>query len=77
MAKKKTKLELLAPAKNAEIAIAAINSGADAVYIGAARYGARSSAGNSLDDNKRVGADGHQFNVQIYLSIHTHLYDNA
>ena len=69
MAKKKTKLELLAPAKNAEIAIAAINSGADAVYIGAARYGARSSAGNSLDDIKRVVDYAHQFNVKIYVTI--------
>ena len=76
MAKKKTKLELLAPAKNAEIAIAAINSGADAVYIGAARYGARSSAGNSLDDIKRVVDYAHQFNVKIYVTINTIIYDN-
>ena len=76
MAKKKTKLELLAPAKNAEIAIAAINSGADAVYIGAARYSARSSAGNSLDDIKRVVDYAHQFNVKIYVTINTIIYDN-
>ena len=76
MAKKKTKLELLAPAKNAEIAIAAINSGADAVYIGAARYGARSSAGNSLDDIKRVVDYALQFNVKIYVTINTIIYDN-
>lgn len=76
MAKKKTKLELLAPAKNAEIAITAINSGADAVYIGAARYGARSSAGNSLDDIKRVVDYAHQFNVKIYVTINTIIYDN-
>ena len=48
------KLELLAPAKNLECGIAAIDCGADAVYIGAARFGARAAAGNSVDDIGRL-----------------------
>ena len=47
---KQRKIELLAPAKNLECGIAAIDHGADAVYIGAPRFGARAAAGNSLDD---------------------------
>jgi len=74
--KKKIELELLAPAKNATIAIAAINSGADAVYIGATRYGARYSAGNSIDDIKLVVNYAHQFNVKVYVTINTIIYDN-
>ena len=48
------KLELLAPAKNLECGIAAIDHGADAVYIGAPKFGARAAAGNSLDDIKQL-----------------------
>ena len=48
------KVELLAPAKNLETAITAINSGADAIYIGASHFGARVNAGNSLEDIKKL-----------------------
>lgn len=49
------RIELLAPAKNLECGIEAINHGADAVYIGAPKFGARSSAGNSLEDIQEIG----------------------
>ena len=52
--KNNKKIELLAPAKDKETAFAAINSGADAVYIGAVRFGARQNASNSLDDIKEI-----------------------
>lgn len=76
MNKGKIKLELLAPAKNADIAIEAIKCGADAVYMGAAKFGARSMAGNSIEDIKRVVDFAHQFNVKIYVTINTILYDD-
>lgn len=70
------KLELLAPAKNAEIAIAAINCGADAIYIGGPAFGARQMAGNSLDDIKRVVDYAHLFNVRVYITLNTVIKDN-
>ena len=70
------KPELLAPGGSLEKLKVAIEYGADAVYIGAARYSARSSAGNSLDDIKRVVDYAHQFNVKIYVTINTIIYDN-
>ena len=51
---KPRKIELLAPAKNLECGLAAVDHGADAVYIGAPRFGARAAAGNSLDDIARL-----------------------
>ncbi len=48
------KIELLAPARDAEVGIEAINHGADAVYIGAPKFGARAAAGNSINDIKRL-----------------------
>ena len=54
-------IELLAPARNLECAIAAVDHGADAVYIGASRFGARSSAGNSLEDIATLVAYAHTF----------------
>ena len=74
--KQKIKLELLAPAKNASIAIEAIKHGADAVYIGACRYGARASAGNSVDDIKCVVDFAHKYNARVYVTVNTILYDN-
>ncbi len=68
-------IELLAPARNAEIAIEAIRHGADAVYIGASSHGARSAAGNSLDDIKRVVDFAHQFNAKVYVTVNTIIYD--
>ena len=70
------KLELLAPAKDYETAICAINSGADAIYIGANKFGARQSAGNSLDNIKKIIDYAHLFNVKIYVTINTILDDN-
>jgi len=71
-----TKLELLAPAKNLKVGIAAVNAGADAVYIGAPKFGARANVGNSLEDIKRLVEYAHDFRVKIYVTINTILYDN-
>ncbi len=67
--------ELLAPAKDKETAIIAINSGADAVYIGAPAFGARQAASNSLEDIKELVAYAHKFNVKVYVTINTILKD--
>ncbi len=69
------KIELLAPAKNLETGIAAINHGADAVYIGAAQFGARQAAGNSLDDIERLVEYAHIFGVKVYVTLNTIIYD--
>ncbi len=71
-----TKLELLAPAKNAEQGIAAINHGADAVYIGAPLFGARAAAGNSIDDIDKLVKYAHLFGSKVYATINTLLFDN-
>ena len=70
------KIELLTPAKNADIAINAINYGADAVYMGASRFGARALAGNSIEDMKRVADYAHQFDAKLYATVNTILYDS-
>ena len=69
-------LELLSPAQNKECAIAAINCGADAIYIGAQRFGARKNASNSLDDIKEVVEYAHKFYVRVYVTINTILTDS-
>lgn len=69
-------LELLAPAKNYDVAIAAINCGADAVYIGAEGFGARSAACNSIADIARVVEYAHRFNVKVYVTFNTLIYDD-
>ena len=71
-----TELELLAPAKNAATAIAAIDHGADAVYIGAPAFGARAAAGNSIADIAAVVDYAHRFNVRVFVTLNTILYDN-
>ena len=58
------RVELLAPAKDKKTAFAAINSGCDAVYIGAANFGARKKAGNSLEDIKEIVNYAHKFYVE-------------
>lgn len=68
-------VELLAPAKNLETAIAAINSGADAIYIGASDFGARKNAPNSLEDIEKLVNFAHLFNVKIHVVINTILND--
>lgn len=71
-----TRLELLAPAKNLECGIAAVNHGADAVYIGAQRYGARAAAGNSVEDIRQLCDYAHRYAVKVYVTVNTIIYDN-
>lgn len=68
-------LELLSPAKNLECGIAAIDHGADAVYIGAPRFGARASAGNSIDDIAALCKYAHQFGAKVFVTVNTIIYD--
>lgn len=70
------KLELLAPAKNLECGKAAIDHGADAVYIGAAKFGARASAGNSLDDIRELCLYAHQYGAKVYVTVNTIVYQD-
>lgn len=72
---KQRKIELLAPAKNLECGIAAIDHGADAVYIGAPRFGARAAAGNSLEDISALVQHAHLYNARIYVTVNTILRD--
>jgi len=71
----KNKIELLAPAKNKICAIAAIDCGADAIYIGASDFGARKNVPNSLDDIEEIVQYAHKFNVKVYITINTILTD--
>lgn len=68
---KQRKIELLAPAKNLECGIEAINHGADAVYIGAPKFGARAAATNSLEDIAALVDYAHLYNVRIYATVNT------
>lgn len=69
-------MELLAPARNAETGIIAINSGADAVYIGASDFGARKAASNSVADIERLCRHAHLYGAKVYVTLNTILYDN-
>lgn len=69
------KIELLAPAKNLECGIAAVDHGADAVYIGAAQFGARQTAGNSTDDIAELTRYAHQFGAAVYVTVNTIVYE--
>lgn len=69
-------LELLAPAKDLATGIAAIDCGADAIYIGAAHHGARAAAGNPVDDIKTLCQYAHRFRVKIYVTLNTIIYDS-
>ncbi|MBR6886015.1 MAG: collagenase-like protease, partial [Bacteroidales bacterium] len=71
-----TALELLAPARTAEIGIAAIDCGADAVYIAGPGFGARAAAGNSVEDIARLCEYAHRFGVRIYATVNTIVYDS-
>jgi putative protease len=71
-----TPLELLAPAKNLACGIAAIDHGADAVYIGAPKFGARAAVGNSIDDIRQLCEYAHQFDAKIYVTLNTIVYDD-
>lgn len=68
-------IELLAPAKNAEIGMEAILHGADAVYIGAPMFSARASAGNEIADIERLVSFAHQYNARVYVAFNTILTD--
>ena len=72
----KTPIELLSPAKNLEIGIAAIRHGADAVYIGGPAFGAREKAGNSMADIERLCREAALFNAKVYVTLNTLLYDS-
>ena len=70
------KLTLLAPARDLEVGIAAIQAGADAVYIGAPEFGARQAAGNSLEDIAELVQYAHRFGVQVLVTLNTLLHDD-
>ena len=72
----KKKIEILAPAKNLIQGMAAINAGADAVYIGAPQFGARTNATNSIEDIAEMVRYAHLFKAQVFVVINTILYDN-
>ena len=72
----KQTIELLAPAKNLQCGIAAIDHGADAVYIGASRFGARVAAGNSVADIAQLCRYAHPFGAKVYVTVNTIIYDD-
>ena len=69
-------LELLAPARDIRIGIAAIDCGADAVYIAGPQFGARQAAGNSIEDIRSLCTYAHRFGVRIFVTLNTILYDS-
>ena len=69
------RVELLSPAKNVDVAIAAINNGADAVYIGGPAFGARKAVGNSLEDIEKAVLYAHRFYCRVFVTLNTILYD--
>ena len=70
------KIELLSPAKDAEVGIAAINHGADAVYIGGPDFGAREKASNTIQDIERLCRHAALYDAKVYVTLNTLLYDN-
>ena len=70
------KIELLSPAKNLEVGIAAINHGADAVYIGGPSFGAREKVGNSIEDIETMCKHAALFDAKVYVTMNTLLFDN-
>lgn len=69
-------VELLAPAKSLKVGLAAIHSGADAVYIGAPAFGARRAASNSLEDIETLVKEAHKFYCRVFVTMNTLLYEN-
>ncbi|MDP4205924.1 MAG: collagenase-like protease, partial [Bacteroidota bacterium] len=69
-------LELLIPARNLESGIQAINHGADALYIGSPRFGARSAVGNPVSDIEMLTKYAHQYNSRVYITLNTILFDH-
>lgn len=76
MENRRKKLELLAPAANAEIAVQAILHGADAIYMGGPSHGARKAASNSLEDIERVVGFAHQYRAKVYVTVNTIIYED-
>ncbi|WP_417013725.1 peptidase U32 family protein [Alistipes sp.] len=70
------RLELLAPARDYESAVAAVDAGADAIYIGGARFGARHAAANTADDIRRAAEYAHLYGVRVHAALNTLLYDD-
>jgi putative protease len=73
---KSVSTELLSPAKNLECGLAAINHGADAVYIGASQFGARAAAGNSIEDIETLANYAHRYRSKVFVALNTVLTDN-
>jgi putative protease len=69
-------LELLSPAKNADIGIEAVNHGADAIYIGGPAFGARASAGNEVGDIERLTRHAHRYGAKVFITLNTILRDD-
>jgi len=76
MQKTRKHLELLAPAKNADYGIEAINHGADAVYIGGPAFGARAKAPNTVQDIARLVQHAHRFHAEVFVALNTIFHDN-
>ena len=73
---RQNQLELLSPARDADIGMAAIDHGADAVYIGGPSFGARDKAGNSLADIERLVRHAHRVHARIFVTLNTILRDD-
>ena len=69
-------LELLAPARDLQIGIAAIDCGADAVYIAGPQFGARQAAGNGIEDVRQLCQYAHRYGARIFVTLNTILYDS-
>lgn len=76
MTARRREIELLAPARDAQVAIEAIKHGADAVYMGATRFGARVAAANAVPDVARVCDFAHAYGARVYATVNTIIYDN-
>lgn len=76
MTTNRAELELLCPAKNADFGIAAIDHGADAVYIGGPAFGARASAGNPVTEIERLARHAHRFRAKVFVTLNTILRDD-
>lgn len=76
MQKTRRHLELLAPAKNADFGIEAINHGADAVYIGGPAFGARAKVPNTVQDIARLVQHAHRYHAEVFVTVNTIFHDN-
>ncbi len=76
MQKTRRHLELLAPARNADFGIEAINHGADAVYIGGPAFGARAKAPNTIADIARLVKHAHRYHAEVFVALNTIFHDN-